>query len=93
MPDKVIEHSSSEGLDLWGIGGYFAQSLGILDVKPPVLLDGVDHRDGFLGVGDGQVNILDLILVAGGFGTSMGDVNRDGVTNILDLTLVAQQFE
>ena len=93
MPDKVIEHSSSEGLDLWGIGGHFAQSLGILDVKPPVLLDGVNHHDGFLGVGDGRVNILDLILVAQGFGTPSGDVNRDGVTNILDLTLVAQQFE
>ena len=43
--------------------------------------------------GDGRVNILDLILVARGFGTPSGDVNRDGVTNILDLTLVAQQFE
>ena len=43
--------------------------------------------------GDGRVNILDLILVAQGFGTPSGDVNRDGVTNILDLTLVAQQFE
>ena len=47
----------------------------------------VDRND------DGVVNVLDLILVAGGLGTPSGDVNQDGVTNILDLTLVAQQFE
>ena len=42
--------------------------------------------------GDGVVDILDLILVANGFGTREGDVNGDGETNILDLTLVTQHF-
>ena len=42
--------------------------------------------------GDRVVDILDLILVANSFGTSVGDVNQDGATNMLDLTLVAQQF-
>ena len=41
---------------------------------------------------DGTVNILDLIIVSQGFGTTKGDINGDGTTDILDLTLVAQQF-
>ena len=41
--------------------------------------------------GDGIVNILDLILVAQGFGTDSleGDVNGDGVVNVFDLVQVA----
>ena len=44
--------------------------------------------------GDGIVNILDLILVAQGFGTDSleGDVNGDGVVNVFDLVMVANQF-
>ena len=44
--------------------------------------------------GDGVVNILDLTLVAQGFGTDSlkGDVNGDGFVNILDLVFVANQF-
>ena len=45
--------------------------------------------------GDGGVNILDLVLVAGQFGQSgenRADVNGDGVVNILDLVLVASAF-
>lgn len=47
---------------------------------------------------DGQVNILDLTLVASQFGkpitgtNAAADVNGDGNINILDLTLVAQNF-
>ena len=46
---------------------------------------------------DGEVNILDLILIANKFGQQVpeatpGDLNGDGVINILDLNLVAQQF-
>ena len=43
---------------------------------------------------DGVVNILDLTLVAGAFGThdSKGDVNGDGVVNVFDLVFVAGQF-
>ena len=48
--------------------------------------------------GDGNVNILDLVFVAGQFGAPVteanraADVNRDGAINILDLTLIAQHF-
>ena len=41
---------------------------------------------------DGRVNILDLVMVANGFGKSAPDPNGDGVVNILDLVFVAQQF-
>lgn len=47
---------------------------------------------------DGVINILDLTLVAGQFGTAAADqplntdVNGDGTVNILDLTLVASHF-
>ena len=46
---------------------------------------------------DGQVNILDLVLVAQQLGQSMpadslADVTGDGVVNILDLVRVAQNF-
>ena len=42
--------------------------------------------------GDGIVNILDLVMVANGFGTDAPDVNGDGVVNILDLVTVASAF-
>ena len=44
--------------------------------------------------GDGVVNILDLTIIARGFGTDSleGDVNGDGFVNILDLVFVADQF-
>ena len=44
--------------------------------------------------GDGLVNILDLTLVAQGFGTDKpeADVNGDGVVNVFDLVFVAHQF-
>ena len=44
--------------------------------------------------GDGVVNILDLTIIALGFGTDNleGDVNRDGVVNVFDLVFVADQF-
>ena len=46
---------------------------------------------------DGQVSVLDLILIAQDFGNaasgnSRTDVNRDGVVSILDLILVAQHM-
>ena len=44
--------------------------------------------------GDGIVNILDLTLVAKGFGTNKpeADVNWDGVVNVFDLVFIANQF-
>ena len=42
--------------------------------------------------GDGVVNILDLVVVAGALGKTEPDVNGDGVVNILDLIAVAAQL-
>ena len=42
--------------------------------------------------GDGNINVLDLVQVANGFGKSFPDPNGDGTTNILDLVFVANQF-
>ena len=42
--------------------------------------------------GDGIVNILDLVVVANGFGKDAPDVNGDGVVNVLDLVAVANAF-
>ena len=44
--------------------------------------------------GDGEVNILDLVLVANAFGNTSetADLNNDGTVNILDLVLVANEF-
>ena len=42
--------------------------------------------------GDGVVNILDLVIVADGFGEAEHDLNGDGVVNILDLVIVANAF-
>ena len=41
---------------------------------------------------DGKVNVLDLVQVANGLGTSTPDPNGDGVVNILDLVFITQQF-
>lgn len=41
---------------------------------------------------DGLVNVLDLVAVTNGFGTSTPDINGDGVVNILDLVQVANAF-
>ena len=45
--------------------------------------------------GDGTVNVLDLVVVAGALGVenpSHADVNGDGTVNVLDLVLVANNF-
>ena len=41
---------------------------------------------------DGKVNVLDLVQVANGLGTSTPDPNGDGIVNILDLVFVANNF-
>ena len=50
--------------------------------------------------GDGQVDVVDLVIVAMAYGTRVpvgtdlpADVNSDGVVNLLDLTLVAQAID
>ena len=66
--------------------------------------DNSDWGDLFITTGlnpdanlDGQINVLDLILVAGSFGEQppsnpQADVNKDGVVNLLDLVFVAESF-
>ena len=60
----------------------------VSDTKPPPIAADVNS--------DGGVNILDLVLVASGFGNEgpdlAADINGDGVVNILDLVLVAGAF-
>lgn len=41
---------------------------------------------------DGIVNVLDLVLVANGFGGSAPDINDDGIVNVLDLVRVANSL-
>ena len=41
---------------------------------------------------DGDVNILDLVMVANAFGKGAPDLNNDGVVNILDLVIVSNAF-
>ena len=43
---------------------------------------------------DGEVNILDLVLVAGALGESDSDadLNTDGIVNVLDLVQIANHF-
>ena len=44
--------------------------------------------------GDGQVNVLDLVVVARSLGsrTASADINGDGIVNVLDIVLVAQHL-
>ena len=42
--------------------------------------------------GDDVVNVLDLVLVANGFGSAEPDLNGDGIVNVLDLVIVANAF-
>ncbi|RKU16939.1 hypothetical protein C6500_17095 [Candidatus Poribacteria bacterium] len=43
--------------------------------------------------GDGDVNVLDMVLVANAFGKSDPDVNSDGDVNVLDMVLVANAMK
>ena len=64
-----------------------------IDCSPTSTARSISRSRSFADVnGDGKVNILDLIQVANGLGTSAPDPNGDGAVNILDLVFVAQQF-
>lgn len=72
--------------------GWHSDKRGTLHVIPD--LDGEIYLKGSTADvnGDGVVNILDLVVIAGAFGEKAPDVNGDGIVNILDLVQVANAF-
>ncbi len=69
-------------------GGISELSLANVSVLPPLKSWDINS--------DGEVNILDLVLVAKNFGKEgvdiQGDVNEDGVVDISDLVIVGKHF-
>ncbi len=69
-------------------GGISELSLSDVSVLPPLKPWDINR--------DGEVNILDLVLVAENFGKEgvdiQGDVNEDGVVDISDLVIVGKHF-
>ena len=64
----------------------------VTDFSPLAGLNLTDFRHDADVNGDGEVNILDLVVVANAFGEAEPDLNGDGVVNILDLVIVANAF-
>lgn len=62
----------------------------IPDLDGEIYLKGATHPADLNS--DGNVNILDLIIVANAFGKTEPDLNGDGVVNIQDLVIVANAF-
>ncbi|MCY3549685.1 MAG: leucine-rich repeat domain-containing protein [Candidatus Poribacteria bacterium] len=77
----LIAVANNEG-DAWGIYFGFAPDTEYTTIPPYDV-----NRDG-------QINILDLVLVADAFGknTTQTDINGDGVVNILDLVMIANEM-
>ena len=89
----IVDEVGLQVMDLYGniIEQVFSIQLEgpVSDPEPPPITADVNS--------DGNLNVLDLILIAselGSVGTNLAaDVNRDGVVNILDLILVAGMFD
>ena len=64
----------------------------VTDFSPLAGLNLTDFRHDADVNGDGEVNILDLVVVANAFGEAEPDLNGDGVVNIQDLVIVANAF-
>lgn len=62
----------------------------IPDLEGEIYLKGASHPADLND--DGNVNILDLIIVVSAFGKTEPDLNGDGVVNIQDLVIVANAF-
>ena len=77
----LIAVANNEG-DQWGIYVGFAPDTEYTTIPP------YDVNQ------DGEINILDLVLVADEFGknTTQTDINGDGVVNILDLVMIANEM-
>ena len=77
----LIAATNNEGGD-WGVYFGFAPDTEYTTIPPYDV-----NRDG-------QINILDLVLVADDFGenTTQTDINGDGIINILDLVIIANEM-
>ena len=77
----LIAATNNEGAD-WGVYFGFAPDTEYTTIPPYDV-----NRDG-------QINILDLVLVADDLGknTTQTDINGDGVVNILDLVIIANEM-
>lgn len=85
--DEFIEFGFLPPLLIWDV-----EELDDTNVKAHELLALARHRQGYIFGDinkDGVVNVLDLVIVANGFGEVAPDINKDGVVNVLDLVLVS----
>ena len=64
----------------------------VTNFRPLAGLNLTDFRSDVDVNEDGEVNILDLVIVANAFGKAEPDLNGDGIVNILDLVIVANAF-
>ena len=81
---QLIESTTGVASSITGVSHILPDLDGEIYLKVPIVAADLN--------GDGVVNILDLVIVAGAFGVekpSNADVNGDGVVNILDLVVVA----
>ena len=105
--DKIqranLDGSQIEDLVTTGLDSPFAIALGISQTTPPGPPDPPDPPGPSAPLdvnGDGEVNVIDLAIVALFYGTRVpfgvslpADVNGDGVVDLTDLTLVAQGID
>lgn len=98
-PEKILLPIGSPP-GTWGLAqmriGDWAGNVAKYDFTETLRFDVIDEpTDKYDLNGDGNVNILDLVIIANAFGESNEeiDINGDGVINIQDLVIVANAME